>query len=71
MELQFRNVITLMLISGFFLYTLASLMFDVFVFGISPSDSKMAFMLAGSLVGFCSGVVAFLYVNTEPKTPTG
>ena len=44
-------------------------MADIFVFEIQPSESKMAFLLAGALMGFVASVVTFLYEDerTEKK----
>lgn len=65
MKLKFRNVITLTLVMGFFAYAGISTMADVFVFGVAPSDSKMAFLLAGALIGFVTSVVTFLYEDEK------
>ena len=72
MKLKFRNVVTLSLVMGFFAYVGVSTLADIFVFGVSPSESKMAFLLAGALVGFVSNVVTSLYedeksVSDKPK----
>ena len=67
MKLKFRNVITLTLVMGFFAYTGISTAADVFVFGIQPSESKMAFLLAGALIGFCTSVVTFLYEDEKAE----
>lgn len=61
MELQFRNVITLILFIGFFATLGVIVLADIFVFGIEPSESKMAYLLVGSLVGSIGSVVAVLY----------
>jgi len=65
MKLKFRNIVTLTLTLGFFAYAGISTFADVFVFGIPPSESKMAFLLAGALVGFVSSVVSSLYEDEE------
>jgi len=65
MKLKFRNIITLTLIMGFFSYAAISTLADIFVFGVQPSESKMAFLLAGALIGFCTSVVTFLYEDEK------
>lgn len=67
MELKFRNVITITLVIGFFAYAGLNTYADIFVFGIQPSESKMAFLLAGAIIGFVTSVVTFLYED-EKKT---
>lgn len=69
MKLRFRNIITLSLVMGFFAYAGISTFADVFVFNVQPSESKMAFLLAGALIGFVTSVVTFLYEDekTEAK----
>ncbi len=67
MKLKFRNIITLTLVMGFFAYAGISTLADIFIFGVPPSESKMAFLLAGALMGFVSSVVTFLYED-EKKT---
>lgn len=71
MELKFRNVITLSLVMGFFAYAGVTTLADIFVFGVPPSESKMAFLLAGALMGFVASVVTFLYEDekTDSKKP--
>ena len=56
---------------GFFSYAAISTLADIFVFGVPPSESKMAFLLAGALIGFVTSVVTFLYEDekTEDKKP--
>ena len=67
MKLKFRNIITLTLVMGFFAYTGISTAADVLIFGIQPSESKMAFLLAGALIGFCTSVVTFLYEDEKEE----
>ena len=67
MKLRFRNVITLSLVMGFFAYAGVSTIADVFVFGVPPSESKMAFLIAGALIGFVSSVVTFLYEDEKTE----
>ena len=69
MKLRFRNVITLTLVMGFFAYAGVITLADIFVFGVPPSESKMAFLLAGAIIGAVTGVVTFLYEDekSEPK----
>jgi len=64
MKLKFRNTITLTLVLGFFSVAGLLLVADILVFGVQPSESKMAFLLVGALVGFVTSVVSFLY---EPE----
>lgn len=54
---------------GFFAYTGVSTLADIFVFGVQPSESKMAFLLAGALMGFVSSVVTFLYEDEKKTEP--
>ena len=68
MKLKFINVITLTLILGFFAYAGVSTAADVFIFGVQPSESKMAFLLVGALIGFCTSVVTFLYEDEKETT---
>lgn len=65
MKLKFRNVITLTLVMGFFAYTGIMTMADIFVFGVPPSESKMAFLLAGAIIGSVTSVVTFLYEDEK------
>ena len=67
MKLKFRNVITLTLVMGFFAYVGVITAADIFIFGVPPSESKMAFLLAGAIIGSVTSVVAFLYED-EKKT---
>jgi len=69
MKLRFRNVVTLTLVMGFFAYTSISTLADIFVFGVPPSESKMAFLLAGALIGFVTSVVTFLYEDEKTEPP--
>ena len=66
MKVKFRNVVTLSLVMGFFAYAGISTLADIFVFGVPPSESKMAFLLADALVGFVSNVVTSLYEDEKP-----
>jgi len=59
---------TLTLVMGFFAYAGISTIADVFIFGVQPSESKMAFLLAGALIGFVSSVVTFLYEDEKTET---
>jgi len=52
---------------GFFAYAGVSTAADVFIFGVPPSDSKMAFLLAGALIGFVTSVVTFLYEDEKTE----
>jgi len=52
---------------GFFSYAAISTLADIFVFGVAPSDSKMAFLLAGALIGFVASVVTFLYEDEKTE----
>ena len=65
MKLKFRNVITLSLVMGFFAYAGIVTLADIFVFGVQPSESKMSYLIAGAIIGFVSGVVAFLYESEK------
>lgn len=67
LKLRFRNIITLTLVMGFFAYAAISTLADIFVFGVAPSDSKMAFLLAGALIGFVASVVTFLYEDEKTE----
>jgi len=67
MKLKFRNIVTLTLVMGFFAYVGVITMADIFVFGVPPSESKMAFLLAGAIIGSVTSVVTFLYED-EKKT---
>ena len=67
MKLKFRNVITLTLIMEFFAYAGMSTISDVLIFGVQPSESKMVFLLAGALIGFCTSVVTFLYEDEKTE----
>jgi len=67
MKLRFRNIITLTLTMGFFAYAGVSTAADVFVFGVQPSESKMAFLLAGALIGYVSNAVSFLYEDEKSE----
>ena len=71
MKLKFRNVITLSLVMGFFAYAAIVTLSEIFVFGVQPSESKMAFLIIGAIIGFVSGVVTFLYEDykTEVVNP--
>lgn len=65
MKLKFRNIITLTLVMGFFAYLAINTLADIFIFEIQPSESKMAFLLAGALMGFVASVVTFLYEDEK------
>jgi len=52
---------------GFFAYAGVSTAADVFVFGVQPSESKMAFLLAGALIGYVSNAVSFLYEDEKSE----
>lgn len=65
MKLKFRNIITLTLVMGFFSYVGVITAADIFVFGIPPSESKMAYLLAGAIIGTVTSVVAFLYEDEK------
>ncbi len=65
MELAFRNFVTISLIAGFFVYAIIVTLADIFVFGIQPSDSEMAFLLAGAIMGSLTSVVTSLYENKK------
>ena len=67
MKLKFRNIITLSLTMGFFSYVGIISLADIFIFGVPPSESKMAFLLAGAIIGNVTSVVSFLYED-EKKT---
>ncbi len=69
MKLRFRNIITLILVLGFFAYVGVITAADILVFGVAPSESKMAYLLAGAIIGTVTSVVAFLYEDekTEAK----
>lgn len=68
LKLKFRNIITLTLVMGFFAYAGVITLADIFVFGIQPSESKMAFLLAGAIIGALTGVVAFLYEDEKKES---
>lgn len=65
MKLKFRNIITITLVMGFFAYAAINTLADIFIFGVPPSESKMAFLLAGALMGFVASVVTFLYEDEK------
>ena len=67
MKLRFRNVITLSLVMGFFAYAGIISIADIFVFGIPPSDSKMAFLIAGAIIGFVASIVTDLYEDEKTE----
>ena len=67
MKLRFRNVITLSLVMGFFAYAGIVTAADIFVFGVQPSESKMAFLIAGAIIGFVASVVTFLYEDEKTE----
>ena len=68
MKLRFRNVVTLILVLGFFAYVGVITAADIFVFGVPPSESKMAYLLAGAIIGTVTSVVAFLYEDEKTET---
>ena len=59
--MEFRNIISLSMLYGFFVVILIILLSDIFIFAIEPSESKMAYLLVGGLVGYVATVITSIY----------
>lgn len=63
--MKFTDIISLSLLYGFFILIFFIIISDIFIFNIEPSNSEMAHLLVGALIGLLGNMVSSLYKNKK------